>query len=145
MDAKERLLNEFGESMTPQEVANLLGVDVRTVKKYGGSLGGVRVAPGRWRFFENRIRRFIDANGDLTTWHNEVARGREDRRKDRRQQVVRERHERGAQGHTLGAGQARGVAGPADLAERAAAIGLGDFLPGGRATKVLHKDHVGEA
>ena len=145
MSAIERLLIENGEPMTPQEVANFLGVDVRTVKKYGGSLGGVRVAPGRWRFFENRIRRFIDANGDHTTWHNEVARGREDRREDQKNPLVWQRGERAAQGHTLGAGHARGAAGPADLAERAAAIGLGDFLPGGRATKVLHKDHVGEA
>ncbi|MHC1753140.1 hypothetical protein [Humidesulfovibrio sp.] len=131
MDANERLLNEFGESMTPQKVAIFLGVDVRTVKKYGGSLGGVEVTPGRWRFFENRIRRFIDANGDLTTWQNEVARGREDRQEDRRQQVVRERAKGTPAGRALGRG-VEAIGGSAnDKLARAKALGLDPGLFGG--------------
>jgi len=55
MNARERIQNDLGEPMTAQDVALVLGVDVRTVKKYSDSLGGVRVAPGRLRFFENRI------------------------------------------------------------------------------------------
>ncbi|MBN2140864.1 MAG: hypothetical protein JW718_07640, partial [Desulfovibrionaceae bacterium] len=85
LTACDRLLADFGDPMTPQEVAKVLGVDVRTVKKYSELLGGVRVAPGRLRFFENRIRRVIDANADLASRQDPVARRGEDRGQDRRQ------------------------------------------------------------
>jgi DNA-directed RNA polymerase specialized sigma subunit len=49
------LENLYGRAMKPTELAKFLGIDVRTVKKYGDRWGGVEVAPGYMRFFENRV------------------------------------------------------------------------------------------
>ena len=55
------LIEAYGKAMTPKEVAIFLGVDYRTVIKYADRWGGVEVSPGKYRFFENFIRRKIDA------------------------------------------------------------------------------------
>jgi DNA-directed RNA polymerase specialized sigma subunit len=39
------LENLYGRAMKPTELAKFLGIDVRTVKKYGDRWGGVEVAP----------------------------------------------------------------------------------------------------
>ena len=49
------LESRYGLSMTPKGLADFLGVDARTVIKYAHIWGGVEVAPGTYRFFENRI------------------------------------------------------------------------------------------
>ena len=49
------LQQELGRPLSVDDVAELLALDPRTVRKYAETLGGVRVA-GRLRFFENRIR-----------------------------------------------------------------------------------------
>ncbi len=58
----KELQNELGTPLTAGQVAELFGVDRRTVRKYSALYGGVWVAPGRLGFFENRIRDIIDAN-----------------------------------------------------------------------------------
>ncbi|MBI5520193.1 MAG: hypothetical protein HY916_09050 [Desulfovibrio sp.] len=125
--------------MAAKDVAKVLGLDVRTVKKYHVSLGGVWVA-GRLRFFENRIRGFIDANGDHSSGHSQVARGRQDRGQDSGELLVRQRPEGRTQGNHLGAGQKARACGSAELASRADALGLGRFIPGGRAAQTLHEN-----
>jgi hypothetical protein len=52
------LQKELGAPLTATQVAKILGVDPRTVRKYPENLGGVWVA-GCLRFFENRIREII--------------------------------------------------------------------------------------
>lgn len=52
MDLRE----ELGRALTSQEVGELFGIAPRTVRKYSDRLGGVEIAPGCLRFFENRIR-----------------------------------------------------------------------------------------
>ena len=98
------LKEELGAALTPKEVAKLFGVDPRTVKKYADILGGVEVVPGRLRFFENQIRRFIHANGNLATRCSEVARRREDARQDRCLEMVWEWSKGTQQRSPLGSG-----------------------------------------
>ena len=58
----DELRQDFGDSLRASQVAAFFGVDRRTVQKYPERYGGVWVAPGRLRFFENRIREILDAN-----------------------------------------------------------------------------------
>jgi uncharacterized protein YjcR len=51
----------YGRSMKPKELAEFLGIDTRTVIKYADRWGGVEVCPGKYRFFENRIKEVLDA------------------------------------------------------------------------------------
>ncbi|MEN6375081.1 MAG: hypothetical protein ABFD75_09920 [Smithella sp.] len=51
----------YGRAVTPQELGKLLKIDRRTVIKYAARWGGVEVAPGTWRFFENRIKEGMNA------------------------------------------------------------------------------------
>ena len=50
---------EFGRCITDIELARYINVDVRTLRKYAGWLGGVMVMPGKYRFFENLIKEKI--------------------------------------------------------------------------------------
>jgi uncharacterized protein YjcR len=61
------LENLYGRAMKPTELAKFLGIDVRTVKKYGDRWGGVEVAPGYMRFFENRVLEALNAEFDKET------------------------------------------------------------------------------
>jgi len=54
----------YGKALTPKELAVFLGVDYRTIIKYAETWGGVEVSPGKYRFFENIIRRKLDAQFD---------------------------------------------------------------------------------
>ena len=90
MGLKE-LQQEFGAPMTVSQVAELLGVDRRTIKKYPELYGGVWVAPGRLRFFENRIREILDANTIPNKGGCSMAGGGENRRESRSHKAVSER------------------------------------------------------
>jgi hypothetical protein len=52
--AAEKLKNKLGESMTAQEVADYLKLDVKTVRMRYEELGGVRIGH-KYLFFENLI------------------------------------------------------------------------------------------
>lgn len=56
--------DELGRAMTPQELAKRLRVSVNTVRKYRDRWGGVEVALGKIRFFENKVREVIHASAD---------------------------------------------------------------------------------
>jgi hypothetical protein len=59
MTPKE-LETAYGKSIKPADLANFLQVDPRTLVKYADRWGGVQVAPGRYRFFENLIKENIE-------------------------------------------------------------------------------------
>jgi len=50
----------YGRVIKPQELANFLGLDRRTVIKYADMWGGVQVSPGCYRFFENLVKERLD-------------------------------------------------------------------------------------
>jgi hypothetical protein len=58
----------YGRSIKPDELGKFLGIDRRTVVKYAQRWGGVEVSPGKWRFFENRIKEVLNAKFDKETW-----------------------------------------------------------------------------
>lgn len=64
----------YGRSMTPTELADFLGIDSRTVIKYADRWGGVEVCPGKYRFFENRIKEVLDAKFNNKTRRETVER-----------------------------------------------------------------------
>ena len=65
----EELESIYGRSIKPKELADFLGLDRRTLIKYVDRWGGVQVSPGRYRFFENRIKEILnDAWFDNKTW-----------------------------------------------------------------------------
>ena len=60
----EQLTQLYGRSITPQELAKFLGIDDRTVKTHAHIWGGVEVSPGKFRFFEDRVRGVLDGKCD---------------------------------------------------------------------------------
>jgi hypothetical protein len=58
------LKSELGRCITDIELAKYFDVDVRTLRKYADWLGGVMVMPGKYRFFEKRIKEKIN-NAEL--------------------------------------------------------------------------------
>jgi hypothetical protein len=56
----EELEALYGRSIKPEKLGEFLGLDRRTVIKYAELWGGVQVAPGRYRFFENRIKEIMN-------------------------------------------------------------------------------------
>ena len=92
----EELRKDYGDPLTAAEVAAFFGVDRRTVQKYPERFGGVWVAPGRLRFFENRIREILHANTIPNERRGEMAGRCEDQRgqggnKDVRRRAGREK------------------------------------------------------
>jgi hypothetical protein len=87
------LLDDLGPVRTSKEVGERFGVDARTVRKYYWLYGGVEVAPGHYRFFENRIREIIYANTNAPTRRFAVERSGEGKGKDLINKVVRGRAE----------------------------------------------------
>jgi hypothetical protein len=53
---------ELGVAITPKVLAERLSVSVQTVRRYYYRWGGVEVAPGTIRFFENKIREILNAD-----------------------------------------------------------------------------------
>lgn len=75
------LEEELGRTMTPQQLAKMLGVCTNTVRKYRDRWGGVEVVPGKLRFFENKVREAIHASTDYEIQSASVASGRHRQRK----------------------------------------------------------------
>ncbi len=105
----EALRQDFGDSLSASEVAAFFGVDRRTVQKYPARYGGVWVAPGRLRFFENRIRDILNANTIPDYGRGEVARRGEDRRQAGGNKNVRERPGAKAGGNSVGDRDAQAI------------------------------------
>lgn len=72
----------LGKCITDLELAKYLKVDVRTLRKYAHGLGGVVVMPGKYRFFENKIKEIIK-NAELNheKWRPPVSSKRSSTRK----------------------------------------------------------------
>jgi hypothetical protein len=66
------LEQEYGQAITPQELAKFLALDRRTIIKYAHKWGGVEVAPGTWRFFKKRVMEVLNAQFDNETWEKTV-------------------------------------------------------------------------
>ena len=52
----------LGKPLTPAELGKLLGISASTVRRHYRRFGGVEVASGTYRFFENIVMEKIDAN-----------------------------------------------------------------------------------
>jgi hypothetical protein len=98
----EEFRAELGAPLTASEVGELLGIDPRTVRKYPERLGGVWVAPGCLRFFENRIREIIYADGNEPEGSSPLAGHSEDSRQDGCLKMVRPGREGAAQSNNMG-------------------------------------------
>ncbi|GAB6039235.1 hypothetical protein JCM15519_37940 [Fundidesulfovibrio butyratiphilus] len=55
-------LEELGATLTVCELAKVLRIAPNTVRKYHKQWGGVEVAPGTFRFFENIVKEKIHAD-----------------------------------------------------------------------------------
>jgi hypothetical protein len=82
---------ELGRQLTAKDVALILGLDPRTVRKYAIRLGGVEVIPGRWAFFENRVKEALNACALQTKGRVQVACPSQGQREGGGQPVVRDR------------------------------------------------------
>ena len=85
--------SQYGRSVTPKELAKFLGIDTRTVIKYADRWGGVEVCPGKYRFFENRIKEVLDAQFNNETRRETMERNRHGQRREAGQ-TVSECHKR---------------------------------------------------
>ena len=54
-------MNRIQKPLTPQELAERLNLDVRTIRKYYSELGGVRLGPRKILFFEEEVIHAIQA------------------------------------------------------------------------------------
>jgi hypothetical protein len=74
----------YGRYIIPEEFAKFLGIDRRTVVKYAPRWGGVEVSPGKWRFFENRVKEVLNnAEFDKETWKGPLPSERDGKRKNK--------------------------------------------------------------
>jgi len=102
-------LPDLGTLLSATEVASILGIDRRTVRKYPAFYGGVWVAPGRLGFFENRIRDIIDANSIPYENGRPVAGCGENGRSRCGNKAVPTGSGRQARSGTMGTGRQKGV------------------------------------
>ena len=65
------LSEQLGKSMTTKEVAEFLGLDMVTVRKYYLQLGGVRFGTA-YRFFERRIIYAIQKQHQSMDWSSTI-------------------------------------------------------------------------
>ena len=77
----EDILTDFGRPMSVTDVAQIFSVSPNTIRKYYLTFGGVELPSGKYRFFENRIRKLIDGEkcaneNNPEQWETEVACGR---------------------------------------------------------------------
>jgi hypothetical protein len=70
----------YGRSIKPDELGKFLGIDRKTVVKYAPRWGGVEVSPGKWRFFENRIKEVLNAKFDKEAWKEPLPSERDGKR-----------------------------------------------------------------
>jgi len=84
---KADLESIYGQSIRPEELAKFLGIDTRTVVKYADRWGGVEVCPGKYRFFENRIKEVLDAQFNNETRRETMERNRHGQRRKTGQTV----------------------------------------------------------
>ena len=78
----------YGRYIKPDELAKFLGIDRRTVVKYPRRWGGVEVSPGKWRFFENRVKEVLNnAEFDKETWKGPLPSERDGKRKNKSKAV----------------------------------------------------------
>lgn len=64
----EKLYEKYGDAITPDELGKYFQLDPRTIKKYAHNLGGVEVAPGKWRFLTKKVMEVIDAEQYPQKW-----------------------------------------------------------------------------
>ena len=103
------LFAELGKALTATELAKILGVDPRTIRRHYQRWGGVWVAPNVLRFFDNRVREAINANSDYAPRRTPLARTNMERRQGSCMQVVRVQQGRAAQSDLVGRGSAKGT------------------------------------
>jgi hypothetical protein len=60
MSPLAEIKEQVGPAVTPKQLAELLGLDPKTVIKYAHVWGGVEVLPGTVRFFENLVKERIE-------------------------------------------------------------------------------------
>ena len=87
------LSKELGRPLSVKEVSDLIGLDQRTVRKYAYELEGVFLA-GRWRFFEKKIRRLINASIMQKTQRETLERKNSFQWQNTENEMVRLREER---------------------------------------------------
>ena len=95
---------ELGRPLTPQELAQLLGVSTNTVRKYRERWGGVEVAPGTIRFFENKVKEMIHASTNQEIRPAQVARSRNGQRNPQGKDVPRRNSEKSESRRKVGRG-----------------------------------------
>jgi hypothetical protein len=114
-DVLKLLREDYGEPLTATQVAQIFGVDRRTVKKYPCHYGGVEIAPGCLRFFEKRIRGIISNANTLQNPEGcSLARCLQNRRPRGGDQNVRDGAAREAGGGSMGTGKKKGADKPPD-------------------------------
>jgi hypothetical protein len=69
----EQLTQLYGRPIKQKELAKFLGIDERTLKKYHHRWGAVEVAPGIFRYFENRVRGVLDGKCDKEKGEKEIS------------------------------------------------------------------------
>jgi hypothetical protein len=59
-------MKTLNKPLSPQELADKLDLDVRTVRKYYAQLGGVRLGPRKILFFEEEVLNALQAQRQTT-------------------------------------------------------------------------------
>ena len=74
---KESIKENLGKPLTPADLGKLLGISASTVRRHYRRFGGVEVASGTYRFFENIVMEMIDANIRQTLEEETMERSRD--------------------------------------------------------------------
>jgi len=98
------LSEELGKPLTPQDLARILGVCTNTIRRYYTRWGGVQIAPGKIRFFENRVKEVLNASTAQEVQPASVAGGRNCRRQAKGKALPGRDREESPRCRTLGRG-----------------------------------------
>lgn len=101
----------YGRSINPQELADFLGIDRRTVIKYAHKWGGVEVTPGTWRFFEKRILEVLNAEHCFEKGNKALSRECDRSKHNPTEDVSRYEQEISSRGPGVGKGNKKKVGG----------------------------------
>ena len=103
-------LQAIGKPLNSVELANILGVDRRTIIKYADRWGGVEVAPGVFRFFEHIVAEKINAKLSASQGQEQpevLARSNKIQRRQKKLLVSRRQQDELRQGGVVGKTDAR--------------------------------------
>ena len=105
------LSEQYGPTLTPQQLADYLQVDTRTIRKYADRWGGVQVCPGVYRFPLKIVQEVVErAVINSETWEEKMERQHNGQGNNQAKVISRQQQGIRKGGRNVGSGNKKGTA-----------------------------------